>query len=35
MREALLYEKLSGGRVRCNVCQKRCVIVKGHKIYLA
>ena len=26
MREAMLYEKLSGSAVRCNVCQWRCVI---------
>lgn len=26
MREALLYESLSDGRVRCGVCQRRCVI---------
>ncbi len=25
----MLYEKLSGGRVRCNVCQWRCVINPG------
>jgi pyruvate formate lyase activating enzyme len=29
MREALLYEKLSGSRVRCNVCQWRCVLSPG------
>ena len=29
MREALLYEKLSGSRVRCNVCQWRCVLAAG------
>ena len=28
-REAMLYEKLPGGRVRCNVCQWRCVINPG------
>jgi len=33
MREALLYEKLSGDRVRCNVCQRRCVIVEGERGY--
>ncbi|MEA1958249.1 MAG: AmmeMemoRadiSam system radical SAM enzyme [Chloroflexota bacterium] len=26
MREAVLYEKISGSRVRCNICQWRCVI---------
>lgn len=29
MFEAVLYEKLSGSRVRCNVCQWRCVISPG------
>ena len=28
-REALLYERLSGSRVRCHVCQWRCVINPG------
>jgi len=28
-REALLYEKLPGGRVSCHVCQWRCVINPG------
>ncbi|MDD5190819.1 MAG: AmmeMemoRadiSam system radical SAM enzyme [Dehalococcoidales bacterium] len=27
MREALLYEKLSGARVRCGICQWRCIIL--------
>lgn len=26
LREALLYEQLSSGRVRCNLCQRRCLI---------
>ena len=26
VREAMLYEKLPGSRVRCHVCQWRCVI---------
>ncbi|MFA5368208.1 MAG: AmmeMemoRadiSam system radical SAM enzyme [Dehalococcoidia bacterium] len=30
MREALLYEKLSGSRVKCNVCQWRCEISPGN-----
>jgi len=30
MREALLYEKLTGARVRCGICQWRCVILPGH-----
>jgi pyruvate formate lyase activating enzyme len=29
MNEALLYEKLPGSRVRCNVCQWRCAIGPG------
>ncbi len=29
MREALLYEKLEGGRVRCALCNHRCVIKDG------
>ncbi|MEJ2739984.1 MAG: radical SAM protein, partial [Dehalococcoidia bacterium] len=29
MVEALLYDKLSNSRVRCNVCQWRCVIGAG------
>ncbi|MCK4262475.1 MAG: AmmeMemoRadiSam system radical SAM enzyme, partial [Dehalococcoidia bacterium] len=28
-REAMLYEKLSGGRVRCHICQWRCAINPG------
>lgn len=28
-KEAILYEKLAGGRVRCNVCQWRCLINPG------
>ena len=26
VREALLYDRLSGGKVRCNTCERRCVI---------
>jgi pyruvate formate lyase activating enzyme len=29
MHEAMLYDKLPGSRVRCNVCQWRCVIAPG------
>lgn len=29
MSEAMLYEKLTGSRVRCNVCQWRCLINPG------
>ena len=31
MKEALLYEKLSDQRVRCNLCAHRCVIAPGRK----
>jgi len=31
MKEALLYEKLDEGRVRCNLCAHRCVIAPGRK----
>jgi len=31
MKEAMLYEKLSEGKVRCNLCVHRCVIVDGKK----
>jgi len=29
MVEAILYDKLSGNRVRCNICQWRCIINPG------
>ncbi len=29
MREALLYERLRGGLVRCNLCERRCLIGDG------
>ncbi len=29
VREALLYDKLRGGRVRCGLCERRCVIEPG------
>lgn len=29
MREAMLYDKLAGSRVRCNICQWRCTINPG------
>lgn len=32
-REALLQEKLDGGRVRCNICQRRCNIPSGKAGY--
>lgn len=31
MREAMLYEKLSNGKVRCNLCAHRCVISEGSR----
>jgi pyruvate formate lyase activating enzyme len=30
LHEALLWEPLDGGRVRCNLCAHRCVISDGH-----
>ena len=29
IREALLYEELRGGKVRCGLCERRCVISEG------
>lgn len=29
MKEALLYQKLKNGAVRCHVCQRRCLILPG------
>lgn len=31
MKEAMLYEKLSDSRVRCNLCVHRCIIADGKK----
>lgn len=31
MKEAMLYEKLSDGRVRCNLCAHRCTIAEGKR----
>jgi pyruvate formate lyase activating enzyme len=31
MREALLYEKLSEGKVLCSICQRRCIISPGER----
>ena len=31
MKEAMLYEKLDGQRVRCHLCAHRCVIAPGRK----
>jgi pyruvate formate lyase activating enzyme len=33
VREALLYDKLDSGRVRCNVCLRRCSIPNGRAGY--
>ncbi len=33
MIEAILYEKLSNNKVRCNVCQRRCVINEDERGY--
>ena len=30
-REAQLYEPLSGGRARCGVCERRCIIEEGKR----
>ncbi len=29
VREALLYERLRGGTVKCNLCERRCIIREG------
>lgn len=29
MKEAILYQKLKNGSIRCNVCQRRCIIPQG------
>ena len=29
MKEAMLYQRLSGGKVRCDLCAHRCVIFPG------
>lgn len=31
IKEALLYEKLSGGRVRCGTCERRCALSPGER----
>lgn len=33
MKEAILYEKLDKGKVKCNVCPRRCVIAPGKAGY--
>ena len=29
MKETLLYQKLTGGKTRCGICQRRCLITEG------
>jgi hypothetical protein len=31
VRRAPFYEKLSDGRVRCGLCERRCIIPQGSK----
>lgn len=31
MKEALLYEKLKDRKIRCNICQRRCLIKNGER----
>lgn len=31
IQEAVLYEKLENGKVRCNICQRRCSIAEGKR----
>ena len=31
MKEAILYNKLDGGKVRCQVCSHRCIIAEGRR----
>lgn len=33
MKEAILYQKLSGRRVRCGICQRKCLIADGQVGY--
>ena len=33
LKEALLYQKLAKGQVRCNICQRRCLITEGKSGY--
>lgn len=33
MIEAILYQKLSNDKVRCNICQRRCLIKEGERGY--
>jgi len=31
VREALLYERLPDDKVRCGLCERRCVVAPGHR----
>jgi pyruvate formate lyase activating enzyme len=31
MKEAMLYERIGDGRVRCNLCSHRCLIAEGER----
>jgi len=31
VREAIFYEKLKNGKVKCSVCERRCEIPQGAK----
>lgn len=33
MKEAILYKKLQGDKVKCNICQRRCIIEEGKTGY--
>ena len=33
LREALLYERVKGDRVKCGLCERRCVIPPGETGY--
>ena len=33
MKEAILYDRLSNNKVRCNICQRRCEISEGKRGY--
>lgn len=31
MKEAILYDRLPGNKVKCNVCALRCIIPEGKR----
>ncbi|MEM1515114.1 MAG: hypothetical protein QXH24_03585 [Candidatus Bathyarchaeia archaeon] len=33
IKETILYNHLSGGRVQCNICARRCIIPKNETGY--